>query len=74
MLEIHPLLRAILTSNGFGEDTDFKKLQALTPGCESQRETHFLLCVYNRAKPQLQHKVTTLLVPSQVTPLTHSPN
>lgn len=51
MLERHPLLRAILTSNGFGEDTDFKKLQALTPGCESRRETHFLLCVYNRAKP-----------------------
>lgn len=74
-LEIHPVLRVILTSNGSGEDTDFKKLQALILGCESRRQTCFLLHenMYNRAKLQLQHNVTMLLIPTRVMLLTHCP-
>lgn len=44
-LEMYPVLRVTLTSDEFGEDTDLKKLQALAAGCESRRETCFLLCV-----------------------------
>lgn len=72
-LEIYPVLRVILTSNGFSEDTGFKKLPALTPGCESRRETCFLLSVCNGAKAQLKHNVTELLVPTRVMPVTHCP-
>lgn len=44
------VLRAILTSNGFGEDTiRLKKITAITPGRESRAETCLVLCVHNGA-------------------------